>query len=159
MADVSKDQLFFFFAFFIQEREAITFRSASDNAAHERSGKAAYGARGKADRAAGEVVGTPDPALFGLVGQSLEQVGYHRSDAQAITAQLTGYPCEESDLTSRTGLLVQLRARARLGACQSYSSQSYAWVYLDGFLSQSTAAFCRCARRSGHSDEPARYAW
>ena len=68
-----------------------------------------------ADRAAGEAVGTPDPALFGLVGQSLEQVGYHRSDAQAIAAQLTGYPCEESDLTSRTGLLVQLRARARLG--------------------------------------------
>lgn len=67
------------------------------------------------DRAAGDEVDIPDPALFGLVAQSLEQVGYHRADAQAIAAQLTGFPCEEVDMTSRTGLLVQLRARARLG--------------------------------------------
>ena len=67
------------------------------------------------DRAAGEPDGAPDPALFGIVGTSLEQVGYHSSDAQAIAAQLTGCGGEAADASSRTGLLLQLRARARLG--------------------------------------------
>ena len=67
------------------------------------------------DRAAGEPDSDPDPALFGLVGTSLEQVGYHRSDAQAIAAQLTGCGSGATDTASRTGLLLQLRARARLG--------------------------------------------
>lgn len=67
------------------------------------------------DRAAGAPDGDPDPALFGLVGTALEQVGYHRSDAQAIATQLTGCGGDAIDPGSRTGLLLQLRARARLG--------------------------------------------
>ena len=56
-----------------------------------------------------------DPALVARVRASLEQVGYHGEDAAAIARQLANGPAEDADLASRTELLVQLRARARLG--------------------------------------------
>ncbi len=65
---------------------------------------------------AGEAGGTPDPALLEQVRTLLDQVGYHHDDARAIAAQLTGAELPgAADLTTRTALLVQLRARARLG--------------------------------------------
>ena len=56
-----------------------------------------------------------DPALAEFTRHALEQVGYHPADARAIAAQLTGIGRDETDLTSRTELLLQLRARARVG--------------------------------------------
>ena len=49
------------------------------------------------------------------VQAALEQVGYHADDASAIARQLANGRAEDADLASRTELLVQLRARARLG--------------------------------------------
>ena len=56
-----------------------------------------------------------DPAFVTLVQGALEQVGYHAEDASAIARQLANGRAEDVDLASRTELLVQLRARARLG--------------------------------------------
>jgi len=56
-----------------------------------------------------------DPAFVARVQASLEQVGYHADDASAIARQLANGRAEDADLASRTELLVQLRARARLG--------------------------------------------
>ena len=57
----------------------------------------------------------PDGQFLGQVRSALEQVGYHAEDARAIAAQLVDGSSEEADLASRTELLVQLRARTRLG--------------------------------------------
>lgn len=56
-----------------------------------------------------------DPAFVARVRGALEQVGYHADDATAIARQLANGRAEDADLASRTELLVQLRARARLG--------------------------------------------
>ena len=56
-----------------------------------------------------------DPAFVARVQAALEQVGYHADDASAIARQLANGRAEDADLASRTELLVQLRARARLG--------------------------------------------
>jgi hypothetical protein len=56
-----------------------------------------------------------DPAFVARVQAALEQVGYHADDATAIARQLANGRAEDADLASRTELLVQLRARARLG--------------------------------------------
>lgn len=56
-----------------------------------------------------------DPAFVARVRAALEQVGYHADDATAIARQLANGRAEDADLASRTELLVQLRARARLG--------------------------------------------
>ena len=56
-----------------------------------------------------------DPAFVTRVQGALEQVGYHADDASAIARQLANGRAEDADLASRTELLVQLRARARLG--------------------------------------------
>ena len=56
-----------------------------------------------------------DPAFVARVQGALEQVGYHADDASAIARQLANGRAEDADLASRTELLVQLRARARLG--------------------------------------------
>ena len=56
-----------------------------------------------------------DPAFVSRVQGALEQVGYHADDATAIARQLANGRAEDADLASRTELLVQLRARARLG--------------------------------------------
>lgn len=56
-----------------------------------------------------------DPAFVSRVQAALEQVGYHAEDATAIARQLANGRAEDADLASRTELLVQLRARARLG--------------------------------------------
>ena len=56
-----------------------------------------------------------EPAFVTRVQGALEQVGYHAEDAMAIARQLANGRAEDADLASRTELLVQLRARARLG--------------------------------------------
>lgn len=56
-----------------------------------------------------------DPALLLKVQSALGQVGYHADDAGAIARQLVNGRGEEADLASRTELVVQLKARARLG--------------------------------------------
>ena len=61
----------------------------------------------------------PQPADAGFLEQirtALEQVGYHAEDAGALAAQLANGQGSDDDQASRTELLVQLRARARLGA-------------------------------------------
>ena len=47
--------------------------------------------------------------------QALGQVGYHAEDASAIARQLANGRAEDVDLASRTELILQLKARARLG--------------------------------------------
>lgn len=56
-----------------------------------------------------------DPAFLEQIRAALEQVGYHADDASAIAAQLTQGQGSDADQASRTELLLQLRARARLG--------------------------------------------
>lgn len=56
-----------------------------------------------------------DPGFIEQIRAALEQVGYHAEDAHAIARQLANGRGETDDLASRTELLVQLRARARLG--------------------------------------------
>lgn len=68
------------------------------------------------DAASGDATQPPDPAVLEQVRSALEQVGYHAEDAGAIAAQLANRPDADDDHGSRTELLVQLRARARLGA-------------------------------------------
>ena len=57
----------------------------------------------------------PDPALVAKLREALGQVGYHADDAGAIARQLANGRAEDVDLASRTELIVQLKARARLG--------------------------------------------
>ncbi len=57
----------------------------------------------------------PDPAFVAKLQDALGQVGYHADDAGAIARQLANGRAEDADLASRTELIVQLRARARLG--------------------------------------------
>lgn len=57
----------------------------------------------------------PDPAFVAKLQDALGQVGYHAEDAGAIARQLANGRSEDADLASRTELIVQLRARARLG--------------------------------------------
>lgn len=56
-----------------------------------------------------------DPALLEQIRAALEQVGYHAEDAAAIAAQLAHGQGDDDDQASRTELLLQLRARGRLG--------------------------------------------
>lgn len=62
----------------------------------------------------GTVPPPDDDALASRIRDALAQVGYHGADAAAIAAQLVQTAADEC-LASRTELLVQLRARARLG--------------------------------------------
>ena len=62
----------------------------------------------------GTVPPPDDDALASRIRDALAQVGYHGADAAAIAAQLVQTAADEG-LASRTELLVQLRARARLG--------------------------------------------
>lgn len=57
----------------------------------------------------------PDPAFVAKLQDALGGVGYHAEDAGAIARQLANGRTEDADLASRTELIVQLKARARLG--------------------------------------------
>ena len=57
----------------------------------------------------------PDPVLLERIRSALEQVGYHSDDARAVALQFANGREEGDDTSSRTELLLQLRARARLG--------------------------------------------
>ena len=57
----------------------------------------------------------PDPAFVAKLQDALGGVGYHAEDAGAIARQLANGRTEDVDLASRTELIVQLKARARLG--------------------------------------------
>ena len=59
--------------------------------------------------------GNPDLAFVTKLQDALGQVGYHFEDAGAIARQLANGRAEDADLASRTELIVQLKARARLG--------------------------------------------
>lgn len=67
------------------------------------------------DASTAEAPAAADPDFIDQVRAALEQVGYHAEDANAIARQLANGRGETDDLASRTELLVQLRARARLG--------------------------------------------
>jgi hypothetical protein len=56
-----------------------------------------------------------DPAFVGRLQEVLGQVGYHAEDATAIACQLANGRADEDDLASRTEVILQLKARARLG--------------------------------------------
>lgn len=66
--------------------------------------------------AATDTVGeAPEPDLAARLQSALAQVGYHADDGAAIARQLANGRAEDEDLASRTELILQLRARARLG--------------------------------------------
>ena len=67
------------------------------------------------DAGAGATTRQVDPSFLDQIRTALEQVGYHAEDAAAIAGQLANGQGTDDDLASRTELLVQLRARARLG--------------------------------------------
>lgn len=56
-----------------------------------------------------------DLAFVSRLQELLGQVGYHAEDANAIACQLANGRGEEDDLASRTEVILQLKARARLG--------------------------------------------
>ncbi|MDI1251732.1 DUF1631 family protein [Thermomonas sp.] len=58
---------------------------------------------------------TIDAAFVKRLQEVLGQVGYHAEDASAIACQLANGRAEDDDLASRTELIHQLKARARLG--------------------------------------------
>jgi hypothetical protein len=58
---------------------------------------------------------TIDAAFVNRLQGALGQVGYHAEDANAIARQLANGRAEDVDLASRTELILQLKARARLG--------------------------------------------
>ncbi len=66
---------------------------------------------------AGTTVGarTIDVSFVRRLQEVLGQVGYHAEDANAIACQLANGRTEDDDQGSRTELILQLRARARLG--------------------------------------------
>ena len=57
----------------------------------------------------------PDPAFLSKLQDALAWVGYHPEDAGAIARQLANGRAEDADLASRIELVVQLKARTRLG--------------------------------------------
>lgn len=58
---------------------------------------------------------TIDMTFVKQLQEFLGQVGYHAEDANAIACQLANGRNEDEDLASRTELILQLKARARLG--------------------------------------------
>ncbi len=58
---------------------------------------------------------TIDIAFVKRLQEALGQVGYHAEDANAIARQLANGRPDEDDVGSRTELILQLKARARLG--------------------------------------------
>jgi len=56
-----------------------------------------------------------DPRFQDRLQDALAQVGYHAEDACAIARQLANGRADDDGLASRTELVVQLKARARLG--------------------------------------------
>ncbi|MGV8944266.1 DUF1631 family protein [Thermomonas sp.] len=58
---------------------------------------------------------TIDVTFMTRLQEVLGQVGYHAEDATAIASQLANGRAEDDDLASRTELILQLKARARLG--------------------------------------------
>ena len=58
---------------------------------------------------------TIDVSFVKRLQEALAQVGYHAEDASAIACQLANGRAEDDDLASRTELILQLKARARLG--------------------------------------------
>ncbi len=56
-----------------------------------------------------------DPAFQNKLQDALAQVGYHAEDACAIARQLANGRADDDGLATRTELVVQLKARARLG--------------------------------------------
>lgn len=68
--------------------------------------------------------GIADPGLMAKVRAALGQVGYHAEDAEAIARQLANGRGEDADLASRTELVVQLKARSRLGQDHSARGSS-----------------------------------
>lgn len=58
---------------------------------------------------------TIDVAFVKRLQEVLGQVGYHAEDASAIACQLANGRADDDDLASRTELIFQLKARARLG--------------------------------------------
>lgn len=67
---------------------------------------------------------TPSPALLTRLQDALGSVGYHVDDAGAIARQLANGRIDEDELSSRTELIVQLKARARLGEERVASASS-----------------------------------
>lgn len=67
------------------------------------------------DAGAGTAAQPAEPGFPERIRAALEQVGYHAEDASAIAAQLAHGQGSDDDQASRTELLLQLRARARLG--------------------------------------------
>lgn len=57
-----------------------------------------------------------DLAFISRLQDVLGQVGYHAEDANAIACQLANGRADEDDLASRTEVILQLKARARLGS-------------------------------------------
>lgn len=57
-----------------------------------------------------------DHAFINRLQDVLGQVGYHAEDANAIACQLANGRADEDDLASRTEVILQLKARARLGS-------------------------------------------
>ena len=67
-------------------------------------------------RASVAPAGIADPAFIARLQEALGQVGYHGEDAALIARQLANGRADAGiDLASRTELMVQLKARARLG--------------------------------------------
>ncbi len=56
-----------------------------------------------------------DLAFVSRLQELLGQVGYHAEDANAIACQLANGRADDDDLASRTEVILQLKARARLG--------------------------------------------
>lgn len=67
------------------------------------------------DASAGDARAAPPAALLARLEDALGAVGYHTEDATAIARLLAHGRMDEDDLSSRTELIVQLKARARLG--------------------------------------------
>lgn len=67
------------------------------------------------DAGAGATAPPGDTTFVEQIRAALEQVGYHADDATTIASQLANGQGSDGDQASRTELLVQLRARGRLG--------------------------------------------
>ncbi len=67
------------------------------------------------DAGAGAAAPPGDTTFVEQIRAALEQVGYHPDDATTIATQLANGQGSDNDQASRTELLVQLRARGRLG--------------------------------------------
>lgn len=78
------------------------------------------------DTCTGEAAHGENAAFQEQIRSALEQVGYHAEDANTIARQLANDGHQDNDLASRTELLVQLRARARLGegSATTHSSEN-----------------------------------